>query len=138
MALTTQFRAAHDLLREQTAALSVAAEKLPELSTTEREEEVARLLSFLRERVERHTRLDETVLYPEVTFRLGDPLVATSMNYDHMAIRRWIEALAAADLADTARLQRLLYGLHALIRVHMWKEDELFLAALDSSSWPNP
>jgi hypothetical protein len=124
-------------LREQIADLRLAAEKLPELSPTEREEEVDRLLLFLRERVERHTKLDETVLYPEVAFRLGDPLVAASMNYDHLAIRQWIDELAAADLADTAHLQRLLYGLDALIVVHMWKEDELFLAALDSPSWPN-
>jgi hypothetical protein len=136
MALTTQSRAAHDALRDRVSELRVAAETVPELSPLEREEEIGRLLRFLRERVERHTRLDETVLYPAVTVRLGDPLVAASMNYDHLAIRRWIDDLASADLADTARLQRLLYGLDALIRVHMWKEDELFLAALDSPSWP--
>jgi hemerythrin HHE cation binding domain-containing protein len=137
MALTSQFRATHDALREKTADLRLAAERFPELSAVEREETVARLLRHLRERVEPHTRLDEQVLYPQVVTRLGDPLVTASMSYDHLAIRQWIEEIAAADLADTARLQRLLYGLDALIRVHIWKEDELFLAALDSPSWPN-
>jgi hypothetical protein len=72
-----------------------------------------------------------------VTARLGDPLATASMNYDHMAIRRWIEDIAEADVEDVARLQQLLYGLHALITVHTWKEDELYLTALESPSWPN-
>jgi hypothetical protein len=30
----------------------------------------------------------------------------------------------------------VLYGLDALIRVHVWKENELFLGVLTSPSWP--
>jgi hypothetical protein len=62
--------------------------------------------------------------------------IAASMNYDHLAIRHWISSLEEADLRDTDRLQSLLYGLDALIRVHMWKEDELFLGTLESADWP--
>ena len=90
------------------------------------------ILSYLRERVAPHTKLDELLLYPEVATRLGDPLVAVSMNYDHLAIRHWIERIATVDITETALLQQLLYGLDALIRVHLWKEDELFLAPLES------
>lgn len=133
---TKGFREAHHELPEQTAELRLAAELFPTLATEEREETRARILSYLRERVEPHTKLDELLLYPEVATRLGDPLVAASMNYDHLAIRHWIELIAAADATDTAHLQQLLYGLDALIRVHLWKENELFLASLESSSWP--
>jgi hypothetical protein len=42
----------------------------------------------------------------------------------------------AADLDDTDRLQRLLYGLHALIEVHIWKEERLYLTLLESPAWP--
>jgi hypothetical protein len=80
--------------------------------------------------------VDERVLYPEVIERLGDPLVTVSMNYDHLAIRSWIDDLANTDARNLGRMQQLLYGLHALITVHMWKSDELYLAALDSVSWP--
>jgi hypothetical protein len=48
------------------------------------------------------------------------------MNYDHLAIRRWIALIAAADVSDTAHLQQLLYGLDALIRVHIWKRERAF------------
>ena len=133
---TEGFRRAHQELHEQTAELRLAAEGIPTLSTYERAQTRARVLSFLRERIDPHTRLDELVLFPEVVSRLGDPMVTASMNYDHLAIRHWIELIAAADVADGARLQELLYGLDALLRVHMWKENELFLAALESSSWP--
>jgi len=41
---------------------------------------------LLQSRVEPHTKLDERLLYPDVADRLGDPLVAASMNYGHLAI----------------------------------------------------
>ena len=58
------------------------------------------------------------------------------MAYDHLAIRAWIAKLAEADEDDIAILQELLYGLDALIRVHLWKEDELMVHPLASSTWP--
>ena len=67
---------------------------------------------------------------------MGDPFVAATMSYDHLAIRHWIAELASADVADGDRLQELLYGLDALLRVHIWKENELFLAPLRSPAWP--
>jgi hypothetical protein len=133
---TAGFREAHHELLDQTVELRLAAERVPELANEEREEARARIVSYLRERVAPHTKLDELLLYPEVATRLGDPLVAASMNYDHLAIRHWIERIATVDITDTALLQQLLYGLDALIRVHLWKEDELFLAPLESFAWP--
>ncbi len=79
-----------------------------------------------------HTKLDERLLYPAVAERLGDPLVAVSMSYDHLAIRHWISEIAAADVSRTEHFQQLLYGLDAIIRVHVWKENALFLALLES------
>jgi Hemerythrin HHE cation binding domain len=133
---TAGFREAHHELRDQTAELRLAAERVPELTNDEREEARARIVAYLRERVAPHSKLDELLLYPDVATRLGDPLVAVSMNYDHLAIRHWIERIATVDITDTALLQQLLYGLDALVRVHLWKEDELFLARLESFSWP--
>jgi hypothetical protein len=76
------------------------------------------------------------VLYPEMEARLGSPLAAAAIAYDHLAIRSWIAKIAAADEEDVETMQELLYGLDALIRVHLWKEDELFVKPLGSSSWP--
>lgn len=133
---TVGFRKAHDEIGTHSAELCSVAARLPQLTTTEREEARREVLRYLRDEVDPHTKLDEGLLYPAVAERLGDALIAASMNYDHLAIRRWISKIAAADGADIDALQQLLYGLDALIRVHMWKENELFLASLESPSWP--
>ena len=91
---------------------------------------------FLRDEAVPHTTLDERVLYPEVNARLRDPLATATMNYDHVAIRGMIDDLATADRDDVDQLQELLYGLYSLIRVHIWKEERLYLAMLDAPAWP--
>jgi hypothetical protein len=137
MAIDTKgFHTAHKEMRGHAGALRELAAHAPELTETERRVALARVVALLRSRVEPHTKLDEWLLFPAVAERLGDPLVTASMNYDHLAIRDWISKIEDTDPNDLIRLQRLLYGLDALIRVHVWKEEELFLAALESSSWP--
>jgi hypothetical protein len=133
---TEGFREAHHAIDAETRTLRRLARRLPELTLAQREEERTKIVASLRRRVEPHTKLDERLLYPAVAERLGEPLIAASMNYDHLAIRHWISRIEAVDLAATDRLQSLLYGLDALIRVHMWKEEELFLTTLESADWP--
>jgi iron-sulfur cluster repair protein YtfE (RIC family) len=53
------------------------------------------------------------------------------MIHDHRAIVARIERLSDADLADTDRVQELLYALHALISVHFEKEEQIQLPAFD-------
>jgi hemerythrin-like domain-containing protein len=130
------FTVRHDEFRAWTDRLRAAARALPQLDAAERLELVADLVAFLHDRVEPHTRIDEEVLYPTAESRSGSPLAAASMAYDHLAIRSWIAKLAEADEEDVSTLQELLYGLDALIRVHLWKEDELFVKPLSSATWP--
>jgi hypothetical protein len=132
---TKSFRSKHERLGEHSELRSVA-DRYPSLDPDEREAAHREVMAYLTGEVEPHTKLDEWLLYPAIAKRLGDPLVAASMNYDHVAIRRWISELGAADLHDAMLVQRLLYGLDALIRVHIWKENELFLRPLESASWP--
>jgi hypothetical protein len=132
---TKGFRTKHERLSEH-SELRAVADRYPELDPDGREAALHEVMVYLREEVEPHTKLDEWLLYPAIAKRVGDPLVAASMNYDHVAIRRWISELGAADSGDMAEVQRLLYGLDALMRVHIWKENELFLRPLESSSWP--
>ena len=41
------------------------------------------------------------------------------------AIRTWTAALETADAGDADLLQELLYGIDALVRVHLWRETGL-------------
>ena len=130
------FKAAHTEVRAFSDELRRTARELPRLDHAARLDAVANVVATLQERVAPHTRLDEQLLYPEVNIRFGSPLATAAMAYDHLAIRSWIAKLAEADGEDVETLQELLYGLDALIRVHLWKEDELYVKPLDSSTWP--
>ena len=131
-----QFKAAHEGFRAWTDKLRITARQLSGLEPGERLALVADLIAFLHEEIEPHMRVDEEVLYPMGTTRLGSPLATAALAYDHLAIRTWIAKLAEAEEDDVALLQELRYGLDALIRVHLWKEDELFVKPLSSSTWP--
>jgi hemerythrin-like domain-containing protein len=131
-----QFSRDHDAFRTWTDSLRATARTLPSMAEGERLSAVADLVTFLHEEVEPHTRLDEQVLYPQLEARMGSPLAAAAIAYDHLAIRSWIAKLASADEDDVETLQELLYGLDALIRVHLWKEDELFVRPLGLTTWP--
>src|SRR5579872_3986290 len=100
-------REEHRELRKLAEELCEAARAFPMLERTSREKARQELVQVLREQVAPHTWRDERVLYPEVTERLGDPLVTVSMNYDHQAIRSWIEDFADTDARNVGRLQQL-------------------------------
>jgi len=136
MASAGEFTAKQEEFRAWTDELRATARLLPSLDTTSRFALLADIVAFLQEKIEPHTRIDEQVLYPQAASRGGSPLAAAAMAYDHLAIRSWIAKLAEADDEDVPTLQELLYGLDALIRVHLWKEDELFVKPLGSSTWP--
>jgi Hemerythrin HHE cation binding domain len=123
-------------LEARAELLCDAARSLQELSDDEREEMRVRVLTFMRHEVGEHILLDKHVLYPKIVERLGDPLATAPLHYDHSALGWWVDRLEAADLRDTSELQRLLYGLHALIRLHLSKEEDLYLDAMDANAWP--
>jgi hypothetical protein len=133
---TAELRRLDAQLEDEAEFLSEAARKLPDLTPKKREELRSRVLDFLRHDVVEHMSTDERLLYPKVTERLGDPLAAAPMNYEHRAIRWWIDEIARADITDADELQRLLYGMHALIKVHLSREEDLYVGALDSAAWP--
>jgi hypothetical protein len=133
---TPSLRSLDVRLEERAECLSEGARELPTLSPQQREHLRTLVLSFLRHDVGDHMRVDQLLLYPKIAERLGDPLAAAPMNYDHRAIRWWTDEIARAEIADTSELQRLLYGVHALIKVHLSREEDLYVGALESAAWP--
>jgi iron-sulfur cluster repair protein YtfE (RIC family) len=129
---TEAFREEHQHLLVHVGQIRVAASEVADLAVEEREAVVGRVLEFLRTTLVPHAEWEEQVLYIAVGELLGDVKATATMSRDHVAIGRMIEALAEADLNDVARLQELLYGLHALITVHFEKEEEVYLPLLDA------
>ncbi len=133
MTEATQLRHEHEYLQEHVAHIRLAACEIPALSPDERRAVVARILDFLQGTLLPHAEEEERALYPVIASLLGHPQSTAPMARDHEAIRDRVAALEIADPQDGARLQELLYGLHALISVHFWKEEVEYLPLLEES-----
>ena len=129
---TAEFREEHRHLMAHVDRIRLAGGEVRDLPPGERAALVTEVLDFLRGTLLPHAEWEEQVLYTAVGELLGDPRATAAMTRDHIAIGRMIEALGETDLADIARLQELLYGLHALIAVHFEKEEEIYLPLLDA------
>ncbi len=129
---TEAFREEHRKLLVHVEQIRLAASEITELSVQERETLVARVLDFLRNTLVPHAEWEEQVLYTAVGELLGDAKATATMSRDHVAIGRMLDALAETDRENVARLQELLYSLHALITVHFEKEEDIYLPLLDA------
>ena len=133
---TEAVREEHAHLREHVDHIRLAARELPTVSPEERREIVARILDFLRNTLLPHAEEEEQGLYAAVGEALGNAEATRPMTHDHIAIRARVIELGTTSPEDVDRLQELLYGLYALLRVHIWKEERLYLAMLDAPGWP--
>jgi hypothetical protein len=88
-------------------------------------------LAFLRESLIPHAWTEDAVLYPMVEQVMHAPGATATMSRDHVevvrltaALQRVRDSLQGAPDPDRRReLQRILYGLYAIIRLHFAKEE---------------
>ncbi len=75
------------------------------------------------------TRLERDTVRRTLTEALRDDLEPKAQKdlEGLEAIRTWASALEDADVGDAELLQELLYGIDALLRVHLWREAGLLL-----------
>lgn len=128
---TTTLRAEHERLLDHAEHIRVAALELPILSPEETRALIDRIVAFLRGPFEAYAASELRALYPHLERMLGDPHATVAMKYDIDAIRRFTDELAETSVHETATLQELLYGTHAIMSVHFHKEDELYLPLLE-------
>lgn len=133
---TEAVRDDHAHLHDHVEHMRIAARELPAMSPEERKEVVARILDFLRGTLLPHADEEERLLYREVAKLLGHPEATAPMTHDHVAIRVRTVDLAATKETEVDRLQELLYGLYALITVHFWKEELLYLPLIERPALP--
>ena len=130
---TAPFREEHQALLAHIDHLAALAREVPELSDEERTFTIGRVMDFLRGTLVPHAQAEEEVLYPAWARLVGYADAAVPMVHDHQAIVARIERLEHTDVENTAALQELLYGLHALIGVHFRKEEDIQLPAFDGA-----
>lgn len=140
--LTQPLRDEHRELRPQIEILQAIADSVGVIPATETIQRLDVILAFLTDHLLVHAQAEEQVLYPAVAKVLGTPDATATMRLDHVAIHRMTaeiqtfrHQLAGTRLTarDERDARRLLYGLHALVMVHLAKEEEVFLPILDAA-----
>jgi len=136
-ALAQRFRIEHRQLLPELERLRRVADELDTLPPAEAMQRLRELKAFLTERLGPHEDEDDRVLYPLVATIVGGEDPTAAMSRGHQEIRRLTRRFAASvdDLpsagpnAEDIRLLRgLLYGLHAVLRLHFAQEEESYLS----------
>jgi hypothetical protein len=128
--------------------IAVHVDRLPELAAmigrVDRDEFAATFeqeCRFVTGNLMPHMEAYETALYDELERVMGGRHSMAPMRAEHDLLRRLISSLCAyraqslaggLEPADEIGLRRVLYRLHAVLKVHM-AEEELYLGVLDHS-----
>ncbi|HXG41469.1 MAG TPA: DUF2249 domain-containing protein [Dehalococcoidia bacterium] len=132
-------RAEHRELGPRIDALATLAAGLSPASWAERQEEIAGIIRFLKLQLLPHAHLEEEIIYPAVERSMNAVGAAATMARDHREVAVLVgelekAAAAAGERPDWGALEevkRLLYSLHAVLRLHFAKEEELYLPVLE-------
>lgn len=144
--LTEPLREAHAALQPHLDELLAVADAIEPGSDAALAERIGAVLAFLREHLLDHAYVEEQALYPVVGRALDDPQATATMRRDHVEIGRLADELSALHArlgegplapGDAHALRRVLYGLHAVVRLHLAKEEELYLPLLEERLSPH-
>lgn len=102
-------------------------------------------LAFLHHDLIPHARAEDAALYPKVEQVMHAPGATATMRRDHVEVvalttelQQLRGALSGQPTVDQRRaVQRVLYGLYAVIRLHFAKEEEVYLPVLDAGLAPD-
>lgn len=144
MTISTQsFRDEHRELHQEVDALQALADEIGTIPVEEIAPRLDAILVFLTGHLLAHAQAEEQVLFPVINRVPG--VSAMKETIDHVAIRRMTDELRALRQTLEAQivtgkgeqaLRRLLYGLHALVHLHLGQEEEMFSSALDTALSP--
>jgi iron-sulfur cluster repair protein YtfE (RIC family) len=136
--VTDPLRAEHAQLLPHLESLTAAAIAL-EGSEAELPTALDKALTFLHNSLIPHAGAEDAVLYPIVEQVMNAPGATATMSRDHVEVFRLTadlqqlrESLHGAGADQRRDLQRILYGLYAIIRLHFAKEEEQYLPVLDA------
>jgi iron-sulfur cluster repair protein YtfE (RIC family) len=130
----------HARLRGRVERLRVVADMVGEVSPARLKAEVEKVCGFLSHRLLPHISVEERVLYPAIARAEGLGQVAQIMRLDHAeaaGLARELGVLRDKLTGETTgdeeanELRRVLYGLDAILRPHMGKEEQICLPALE-------
>lgn len=143
--LTQPLRDEHKELFPHLDRIRQVAELIGDAPIAEIRRGVEEVYDFLANHLKPHAEAEEAVLYPVVQKVLGSPDATKTMSRDHVEVGIYINELASlrngltSDVLTTVQiksLQRVLYGVYGLVKVHFAKEEEVYLPILDQRLTP--
>ncbi|RPI22254.1 MAG: heavy metal translocating P-type ATPase, partial [Actinobacteria bacterium] len=143
--LSERLRTEHEVLLPKLDSLRSAADELDEMDPHEAAAELEQIRSLLVDEILPHETEDERQIYPQLASLLGgdDPLAAMSRTHREIfhqvdLFNRLLTEMAhqGPEPGDVRDLRRLLYGLHAVLRLHFAQEEELYFS-LDEDYVPH-
>ncbi len=133
--LAERLHAEHRRLGPALERLRNLADQLDTLPGHQLREALVDVHHFVTTDLLEHERLDEEAIYPSIAAQLrgDDPLGALSRTHQEIFHLARLLALLVRDLPadgpephDLPDLRRLLYSLHAVLRLHFAQEEELY------------
>jgi heavy metal translocating P-type ATPase len=139
-------RAEHQALLPQLDRLRSLADRLEDLPGAEAQLELQGVRRFLEDRLVPHEQREDTTLYPLVARAIGGhdptaPMSRAHLEIGHLArlYGRLLDELPGNGAGppppipheDVRDLRRVLYGLHAILRLHFAQEEEQYLPLLE-------
>jgi heavy metal translocating P-type ATPase len=130
-----RFRAEHREFAPELQRIRSVADRLDTFAPLQAREELERIRWFLLERLPRHEQEEEAAVYPVVARLMGGEDPMGSMERAHMEIEHLARVFGhlVADVPedgptreDLVDLRRVLYGLHAVLRLHFAQEEEAY------------
>ena len=133
--LTQPLRDEHKELIPHIEKILEVADSIPDAPLEQLRTGVREVYEFLAYHLIPHAQAEDDALYPAVQRALGSLDATRTMTRDHIEVAHYIAELARLqqDLSPQTfkALQRVLYGLYALVKVHFAKEEEVYLPILE-------
>jgi heavy metal translocating P-type ATPase len=139
--LSRRLRTEHDELMPKLDSLRDTADSLDDLSPSEARDALEGVRGLLVDEILPHEAEDEKVIYPQVAVLLGGEDPMALMSRTHREIFHLVDVYQRqlSDLpplgpepADIRDLRRILYSLHAILRLHFDQEEELYFTLQDA------
>ena len=135
--------AEHRILGPRIARIRSMADRLDSATAGELQPELEAMRRFLSEELVEHEVGEDRIVYPMLAAAMASDDATSALHGTHSEIFHLVgryvglldeigpDGLAEEDRPD---LRRLLYGLDAILRLHMAQEEELYLSISDPSA----
>jgi heavy metal translocating P-type ATPase len=142
---SARLRHAHVELEPSIARIRATADVLDGMTAPAASVALGEICEFVSKDLLPHEELEDRTIYPMLAAAMGSDDATASMHRTHQEIFRLARLLErmVRDLPsegpsrdDRTDLQRLLYGLEAILRLHQSQEEDLYMSIGDSAPPP--